>query len=150
MIALVFWFSSYAASDSFATPCTVVRQAPLPMGFPRQEYWSRLPFPSSGDLTDSGTELMSPALQAVFFFVCFFVFPFTTGPPEKPLSLIYGISNMSQVNLPMKQKRIHTENGHDLLRGKGGGGVTEWEFGVSRCKLLYVLIEQIYSSGSVV
>ena len=34
------------------------------MGFPRQEYWSRLPFPSPGDLTDPGIELESPALQA--------------------------------------------------------------------------------------
>ena len=35
---------------------------PLSMGFPRQEYWSRLPFPSPGDLPDSGTEPVSPAL----------------------------------------------------------------------------------------
>jgi len=34
------------ASKSFATPWTVVHQAPLLMGFPRQEYWSGLPFPS--------------------------------------------------------------------------------------------------------
>ena len=32
-------------SDSFATPWTVARQAPVSMGFPRQEYWSGLPFP---------------------------------------------------------------------------------------------------------
>ena len=57
---------------------------------------------------------------------------------------------MTQMNLSMKQKRIHIENERDLLRGKGGGGVTEWEFGVSRCKLLYILTEQIYSSCSVV
>ena len=36
----------------FATPWTVVRQAPLSMGFPRQEYGSGLPFPSPGDLLD--------------------------------------------------------------------------------------------------
>ena len=34
------------------------------MGFPRQEYWSGLPFPSPGDLPDPGTEPESPALQA--------------------------------------------------------------------------------------
>ena len=42
-------------------------QAPLCMGFSRQEYWSRLPCPPPGDLPDTGTEptsLMSPALQA--------------------------------------------------------------------------------------
>ena len=36
-------------SDSFAIPWTVVRQASLSMGFPRQEYWNGLPFPSPGD-----------------------------------------------------------------------------------------------------
>ena len=43
---------------------TVARQAPLCMGFSRQEYWSGLPFPSPGDLPDPGIELWSPALQA--------------------------------------------------------------------------------------
>ena len=42
----------------------VAHQAPLSMGFSRQEYWSGLPFPSPGDLPDSGIELRSPALQA--------------------------------------------------------------------------------------
>ena len=46
------------------TPLTVARKAPLSMGFPRQEYWSWLPFPSPGDLPDPGIELRSPALQA--------------------------------------------------------------------------------------
>ena len=41
-------------SNSFATPWTVAHQVPLPMGFPRQEYWSGLPFPSPGDLPDPG------------------------------------------------------------------------------------------------
>ena len=36
----------------FATPWTVACQAPLSMGFSRQEYWSALPFPSSGDLKE--------------------------------------------------------------------------------------------------
>ena len=48
----------------FATPWTVAYQAPLSMGFSRQEYWSRLPFPSPGDLPDPGIEPRSPALQA--------------------------------------------------------------------------------------
>ena len=46
-----------------ATPWTVACQAPLPMGFSRQEYWSGLPFPFSGDLPDPGSEPRSPALQ---------------------------------------------------------------------------------------
>ena len=40
----------------FATPWTVAYQAPLSMGFSRQEYWSGLPFPSPGDLLDPGFE----------------------------------------------------------------------------------------------
>ena len=45
-------------------PWTVAHQAPLSLGFSRQEYWSGLPFPSPGDLPDPGIELRSPTLQA--------------------------------------------------------------------------------------
>ena len=45
-----------------ATVVTIARQAPPSMGFSSQEYWSGLPFPSAGDLPDSGTELGTPAL----------------------------------------------------------------------------------------
>ena len=47
----------------FETPWTVAYQAPLPMGFSRQEYWSGLPFPSPGDLLNPGIEPGSPTLQ---------------------------------------------------------------------------------------
>ena len=47
-----------------ATPWTVAHQAPLSLGFSRQDYWSGWPFPSSGDLPSPGIELESPALQA--------------------------------------------------------------------------------------
>ena len=49
---------------ALATPWTVACQAPLSMGFSRQEYWSGLPFPSPGDLPNPGIELRSPILQA--------------------------------------------------------------------------------------
>ena len=61
----------------FATLWTVVCQAPLSKGFPRQEYWSGLPFPTPGALPDPGIELMSlasPSLTSRFF---------TTLPPGK-------------------------------------------------------------------
>ena len=48
----------------FAIPWTIAGQAPLSMEFSRQEYWSGLPFPFSGDLPDPGIEPRSPALQA--------------------------------------------------------------------------------------
>ena len=51
----------------FATPWTVAQQAPLSMEFPRQEYWSGLPFPSPGNLPDPGIEPASPALVGGFF-----------------------------------------------------------------------------------
>ena len=60
-------------SDSFVTPWTVAHQAPLSMGFPRQEYWSAWPFLSLGVLHDPGIEPTS-ALAGAFF---------TTEPPEK-------------------------------------------------------------------
>ena len=52
------------------TQWTVTYQTPLSMGFSRQEYWSGLPFPSSGDLPNPGIELVSlrsPALAIRFF-----------------------------------------------------------------------------------
>ena len=64
-------------SNSFATPWTVAHQAPLSMGFSRQEYWSGLPFPSPGDLPDTGIKPVSPALVCRFF---------TTAPPGKPIN----------------------------------------------------------------
>ena len=57
----------------FATPETVACQAPVSMGFSRQEYWSGLPLPPPGDLLDPGIKSRSPALQADSF---------TTEPPR--------------------------------------------------------------------
>ena len=55
---------SLSCVGSLAILWTVVHQAPLSMGFPRQEYWSRFPFPSLGDLPDPGIKSTSPTLQA--------------------------------------------------------------------------------------
>ena len=49
---------------TLVTPWTIAHQAPLSMGFSRQEYWSGLPFPSPGDLPNPGIKPRSPALQA--------------------------------------------------------------------------------------
>ena len=69
---------SFSRVQLFATPWTVAYQAPLSMGFSRQEYWSGLPFPSPGDLPDLGTEPGSPTLQA------------DTLPSEPPGTSAYG------------------------------------------------------------
>ena len=59
----------------FGTPWTVAHQAPLSMGFSREEHWSGLPFPSPGDLPNPGIEPRSPELQADAL---------TSEPPGKP------------------------------------------------------------------
>ena len=60
----------------FATPWTVAHQAPLSMGFSRQEHRSGLPFPSPGDLSNPGIKPGSPALQA---------YSLLSEPPGKPI-----------------------------------------------------------------
>ena len=78
-----FCFLVAKSCPTLATPWTVARQAPLSMGFPRQEYWSGLPFPPPGDLPDPGIETVAlattPALEVdslplsqgeVFILVC--------------------------------------------------------------------------------
>ena len=62
----------------FVTPWTIAHQAPLSLGFSRQEYWSGLPFPPPGDLPDPGMELMSPVSPALAGR------SFTTEPLGKP------------------------------------------------------------------
>ena len=59
----------------FVAPWTVACQAPLSMGFSRQEYWSVLPFPPPGDLPGPGIKLVSSALAGRFL---------STEPPRKP------------------------------------------------------------------
>ena len=58
------WVKSLSCVWLFATPWTAAYQAPPSMGFSRQEYWSGLPFPSPGDLFDTGIKPRSPAFQA--------------------------------------------------------------------------------------
>ena len=59
----------------FVTPWTIALQAPLSIGFSRQEYWRGLPFPPPGNLPNPGIKPESPALAGRFF---------TAGPPGKP------------------------------------------------------------------
>ena len=65
---------AHLLSLTLVTPRTVARQASLSMGFPRQKYWSGLPFPSPGDFPSPWIEPVSPALAGGFF---------TTEPPGK-------------------------------------------------------------------
>ena len=74
-----------------ATPwATAVHQAPLSMGFSRQEYWSGLPFPSPGDLPNPGIKPGSLPLQVSL----------TTEPPGKPIGVLtMKINNMITYNM---------------------------------------------------
>ena len=60
---------------TLVTPWTVAHQAPLSMGFSRQEYWSGLPCPSPGDIPNPGIKPGFPTLAGGFF---------TSEPPGKP------------------------------------------------------------------
>ena len=86
--------SRSGVSDSLWPPWTVALQATLSMGFSRQEYWSVLPFPSSGDLSDSGIEPGSPALWADSLL---------SEPPGKPPKNIVGkynlLKNVNKISL---------------------------------------------------
>ena len=73
-------------SDSFAPLRAVACRAPLFMGFPRQEYWSELPFPPPGNRPDSRIE---PALASGFF---------TTEPLGKPILVYQTLLNLSFLN----------------------------------------------------
>ena len=91
--------SHSVASDSLQPPWTVACWAPLSMGFPRQEYWRGLPFPSPGDLPDS----MSSSLQGRFLI---------TGPPRKSHENEKLLNRCQAVHLPdssrfKKQRALH-------------------------------------------
>ena len=74
----------------FATSWTAARQAPLSMGFSRQEYWSGLPFPSLGDLPNPGIEPGSPALQADAL---------SSEPPGKPSKKQVSFNFMAAITI---------------------------------------------------
>ena len=82
---------------TFVTPWTVACQAPLSMEFSRQEYWSGLPFPSSGDLPDPGIKPRSSVLQVVSSIAGRFFFFLPTEPSGKSLESI-TLSEISQID----------------------------------------------------
>ena len=74
------WATELKSNLTFVSPWTVACQAPLSMGFPRQEYWNELPIPPPGDLPDPEIEPTSPELAGGFF---------TTEPLGKTVSTRY-------------------------------------------------------------
>ena len=108
----------------FATPWTVALQAPLLVGFSRQEYWSGLLFPPPGDLSNPGIKPMSsapPALAGGYF---------TTEPPGKPNnhSMVHQTRRDVSNNLFEQTggtSRITKNSG--ILLGSSPGGSKEFE-----------------------
>ena len=108
----------------FATPWTIARQAPLSMGFSGQEYWSRLPCPSPGDLPSPGIKpvsLTSPTLASGS------LPPVPPGKPKVMLSVSFYVLNLDHVlffffqltNCPMiKCSRIR-----NIQRGRIGEAI---------------------------
>ena len=104
----------------FATPQTVVHQALLSMGFSRQEYWSGLPFPSPGDLPDSGIKPVSPASHALaggFF---------TTEPLGSPFVTIFVVKyrHLSQTGNSRSLARVEEDATEAAVQVKNLWNVT--------------------------
>ena len=95
--------SRFSHIQLFVTLWTVAHQAPLSMRFSRQEYWSGLPFLSSGDLPDPGIKPRSPALWA------------DSLPPEPPgKPYVYNIVSVSAIKQSEAVRHTHTHTHTDI------------------------------------
>ena len=101
---------------TLVTPWTVACQAPLSMGFSRQEYWSGLLFPPPGNLPNPGIEPRSPALQEILYRLSYKGSPLFTLPLLyyfiiPPVRLIEGVSPFY---IPLRKKSSQTLTCHQL------------------------------------
>ena len=90
----------------FATPWTVAHQVSLSTGFPREEYWSELLFPSLGDFPDPGIEPGFPTLQANSL---------PSEPPGKPYQMWRETSSAQSSHSVMSDSLRHHESQHTGL-----------------------------------
>ena len=89
--------SCFSCVQLFVTLWPVAQQAPLPMGFSRQEYWNGLPGSPPGDLPNPGMEPGSPALQAESL---------PSEPPGKPIpSQFQNVSALRPTERPRSLRR---------------------------------------------
>ena len=129
-------FSLSVVSDSFATPWTVACQAPLSIGFPRQEYWSGLPFPSPGIFPTQGS---NPGLQHLLVDSL----PWShQGSPtctvthgyvfcRKMVQLLPILHCRSEVWMYTLKQEAHTNN--DMLKRRRGSILLMWIWLVISC-----------------
>ena len=107
-----------------ATSWTVALQAPLSIGFSRQEYWSGLPFPTPGHLPDPGIEpssLVSPVLAGGFF---------TTEPPRSD-SILGLVGHRVSVGLPQVAQWVKNPSTKQETRVRSLGQEDPLEEGVA-------------------
>ena len=90
-----------------ATPWAIARQALLSLGFSRQEYWSKLSFPSPGDLPNPGIKPAAPAWSGRFFT--------TESPP------LVGINSLDILVCLLVHMRKHTHTPKNEIAGSQGG-----------------------------
>ena len=113
-----------------ATPRTAACQAPLSMGFPRQEYCSGLPFPSPEDLPNPGIKPTSSALQSYSLLLSHWgstledAMLSETGQSQEDSHTVWF--HLCEV----PREVAFTEAGSRTLVGKGWGGKREWELAV--------------------
>ena len=92
IVRITLHMCSLSCAQLFGTLWTIAHQTSLSMRFSRQEYWSGLPFPPPGDLSNSGVKPASPALAGGFFlllflFVCLFFYHWATWEAPKYLRI---------------------------------------------------------------
>ena len=92
--------------DSLGTPDTVALQAPLSMGFSRQEYWSALPFPSPGDLPVPGIEVPSRLHWRLMLYHCTTSWRCFASLGKGCVHLFYSQVGRDKLSLPQLNKGI--------------------------------------------
>ena len=98
-------YLSFSRVQLLATPWTIACQAPLSMGFSKQEHWRGLPFPSPGDLPNSGIEFRSPILQVDSL----------PSEPSRYLTSIYSRSPIFSVPVETFDRKILVYKGIVIL-----------------------------------
>ena len=114
------------------------------MGFPRQEYWSVLPFPSPGDLPHPGTEPVSPALAGRFF---------TLASPGKPNSYTLGMilfGSLVVKNLSANGRDLGSIPGWGRSPGEGNGNPLQYSLPLSYQTISYLAYNYLASQVTLV
>ena len=135
---------AYSVMSDSATPWTVACQAPLSMGFSRQEYWSGLPCPPPGDLPNPGIESRSPTLQVDS------LLSESPGEPKNTrvgsLSLLQGIFLTQE----LKQGLLNCRQSLHQLRYRGSPHITPHNYNfvcvVQIFKIYFLSKLQVYST----